>query len=49
MIFKSREWYYIVFIYKYYQLNLFVVLTGKFGQKINFQPYWLKLGLIRAK
>jgi len=38
VIFKSREWYYIVYIYKYYQLTLFLVLTGTFNQKSNFQP-----------
>ena len=25
-------------MYKYYQLNLFLVLTGKFDQKSNFHP-----------
>jgi len=40
MIFKSREWYYIVYIYIYYQLNLFQILIGKFDQKPNFQPWW---------
>jgi len=30
MIFKSREWYYIIFVYKCYQLNLFQILIGKF-------------------
>jgi len=49
MIFKNREWYYIVSIYKYYQLTLFLVLIGKFDQKSYFQPRWPELGLIRAK
>jgi len=38
MILKSREQYYIVFMYNYYQLTLFLVLSG--DQKSNFQP-WL--------
>jgi len=36
VIFKNHERYYIVSIYKYYQLTLFLVLIGKFDQKINF-------------
>jgi len=38
MVFKSREWYYIVSMYKYYQLSLFLFLIRKFDQKSNFQP-----------
>jgi len=49
MVLKSRERYYIISIYKYYQLTLFLVLIGKFDQKSNFQPRWTKLGLIRAE
>ena len=37
LIFKSREWYYIVSMYKYYQLTLFRVFIEKFDQKSNFQ------------
>jgi len=29
-IFKNRDWYYIVSMYKYFQLTLFQVLIGKF-------------------
>ena len=46
MIFKSWEWYYFVSMYKYYQLNLFQVLIGKFHPKPNFQPFWPTLGLL---
>jgi len=38
MIFKSQEGYYIVSMYKYYQVTLFLVLIQKFDQKSNFQP-----------
>ena len=38
MIFKSREWYYIVSMYNYYWLTLFLVLIKEFDQKSNFQP-----------
>ena len=37
-IFKSREWYCIVLMYKYYLLNLFRILILKFDQMPNFQP-----------
>jgi len=47
VIFKSEEWYYIVSMYKYYQVTLFLVLIQKFDQKSNFQPDWPELGLIR--
>jgi len=43
-------------MYKYYQLNLFLVLTGKFDQKSNFhprmawsRPYRAKYGQNREK
>jgi len=49
MIFKSREWYYIVSMCKHYQLTLFLVIIGKFDQKSNFKPHWPELGLIRAE
>jgi len=48
-IFKSREKYYIVFMYEYYKLNLFVFLIWKFDKKSNFQSRLVELGLIRAK
>jgi len=35
-ILKSREWYYIIFMYKY--KSFFLSLIGKFDQKSNFQP-----------
>ena len=38
IVLKRRELYYIVTMYKYYQLTLFLVLIGKFDQKPNFQP-----------
>ena len=51
VIFKHREWYYIVSMYKYYQLTLFLVLIWKFDQKSNFhhrlagtKPYECRLG-----
>jgi len=47
--FQEPELYYIVFMYKYYQLNLFLVLIWKFNQKLHFQHRLPKLGLIRAK
>jgi len=34
----SWKWYYIVFMYKYYQLIIFLILIGNFDQKLNFQP-----------
>ena len=49
MVIKSREYYYIVFIYNYYQLNLFLVIIAKFNQKPKFSPDWPKLGLIGAE
>jgi len=49
MILKSREWYYIVSMYKYYQLSLFLVLIRKFTKNQIFNPDWPKLTLIRAK
>ena len=36
-ILKSREWYYIISMYKY-KLTFFLSLIGKFDQKSNFQP-----------
>ena len=36
MVLKSQEWYYIVSMYKYYQLILFRVFIKKFDQKSNF-------------
>ena len=33
----SHELYYIVFMYKYYQVNLFLILIEKVDQKLNFQ------------
>jgi len=38
VVLKSHEWYYIVFMQKYYQLTLFLGLIGKFGYKSSFQP-----------
>jgi len=49
MVSNSREWYYAVSRYKYFQLILFLVFIGKFDQKSNFQPNWSKRGLIRAE
>jgi len=49
VIFKSREWYYIVSMYKYYYLTLFLVLNGKFDQKSNFHHQLAWLDLIRAE
>ena len=49
MALKSREWYYVVFMYKYNQLALFVVLNRKFDKKSNSQPNWPELGVIRAE
>jgi len=37
-IFMNCGWYYIVSMYKYYQLTLFLVLIGKYDQKSNLQP-----------
>jgi len=30
-------------------ITLFLILIGKFNQKPNFSPDWLKLGLIGAE
>jgi len=38
MIFKSREWYYIVSMHKYYQLNLFLVLIESLTKSQTFNP-----------
>jgi len=38
VVLKSRERYYIISIYKYYEKTLFLVLIGKFDQKSNFHP-----------
>jgi len=38
MVIKGYEWYYIISMYKYYQLTLFLVLIGKFDQKQTFIP-----------
>jgi len=46
MIFKSREWYYIISIDNYHKLSLFLILVVKFDQKSNFIH---ELGLIRAE
>jgi len=50
-IFKSRERYYIVYIYKYYWLILFLILIEKFDQKSYFHsrlawtsPYKSQIG-----
>jgi len=40
VVLKSREQYYIVFIYNYFKLTLFLVLIGKFDKKTNFRPDW---------
>jgi len=40
MVLKIREYHYIVSMYSYIQLTLFLVLIGKFDQKLNFRP-WL--------
>ena len=51
--FKSRDWYYIVSMYKCYQLTLFQVLIRKFDQKPNFypwsSPYKSRIGPKRGK
>jgi len=47
MILKSREWYYIVSIYKYYQLTLFLVLFGSLTKSQIFSLDWFKLGFRR--
>jgi len=39
VIFKSQEWYYIVSMYKYYQLNLFLLLIENFNQS-----FWSRFG-----
>jgi len=44
VIFKCRKWYYIVFMYKYYSINLFLILIGKFDQKSTFIPDSPELG-----
>jgi len=49
MALMSREWYYIISMYKSYLLTFFLILIGKFDQKSNFQRGWTKLGLIRAE
>ena len=36
--FHDLKLYYIVSMYKYYQLTFFLVLIGKFDQKSNSQP-----------
>jgi len=47
VVLKSRERYYIVSIYKYYQLTLFLVLFGSLTKSQIFSVDWSKLGLGR--
>jgi len=49
MVVNSHELYYIVSMYKYYQLIILLVLIGKFDQSQTFSPDWPELGLIRAE
>jgi len=49
VVLKSREQYYIVFIFNYFQLTLFLVLIGKFDRKANIQPDLPVPSLIRAE
>jgi len=49
MVVNSHELYYIVSMYKYYQLALLLVLIRKFDQKQTFSPDGPELGLIRAE
>jgi len=49
MIVNIHELYYIVSMYKYYQLTLLLVLIGKFDQSQTFSPDCPELGLIRAE
>ena len=38
MVLNSRKWYYLVSMYKYYQVTIFLNLIRNFDQKSNFQP-----------
>jgi len=56
MIFKSKEWYYLVSLYNYFQLNLFLVLSRKFDRRSNFhsrlaktKPYTRRIGPKRVE
>jgi len=49
IVVNSHELYYIVSMYKYYQLALLLILIEKFNQSQTFSPDWLELGLIRAE
>ena len=49
MILKSRELYYLVSMYKYYQFTLFLVLIWKYDKIQTFTPDFPELGLIRAE
>ena len=56
MVLNSRKSYYIVSMYKYYQLTIFLILIGNFDQKLNFQPrlvwtrpYKSRIGLKRGE
>ena len=49
MVVNSHELYYIISMYKYYQLTLLLVLIGKFNQSQTFSPDLPELGLIRAE
>ena len=46
---NTHELYYIVSMYKYYQLTLLLVLIGKFDKSQTFSPDWPEQGLIRAE
>jgi len=50
VIFKIREWYYIVSMYNYYHLTVFLVLIGKesLTKSQTFNPDWPDPGHIRA-
>ena len=49
MVFKSREWHYIVSIYKYYNLTLFLVLFGSLTKSQILSPDWPYLRIITAE
>ena len=49
MVVNCYELYYIVSMYKYYQLSLLLILIEKFDENQTFIPDWPELGLIRAE
>jgi len=49
IFFMGREWYYVVSMYKLYQLTLFLVFIDKLTRSQTFSPDCLELGIISVE